>query len=129
MGGVTIIRADGGDPDQPKDGELIADRRLYINAANTRLVEDGDPSAAFLLAGEGGRIAKGDVQRLGLELVDGRVVQAPLEKSEQVEAILDVREKESQPDTMLVPVENEQTAPSAPGGDQQPGADSSAAAT
>jgi hypothetical protein len=120
MGGVTIIRADG-DPDQPKDGELIADRRLYINAANTRLVEDGDPSAAFLLAGEGGRIAKGDVQRLGLELMDGRVVQAPLETAEVV-APVETAE--------LAPLENKGAEPEPRLVDnQQPGADSSAAAT
>lgn len=127
--GVTIVRADG-DPDQPKDGELVADRRLYVNAAKTRIIEEGDPSAAFLLAGEGGRIGKGDVQRLGLEFVNGRVVQASLEKSEQVEAVFEalkvVREKETpQPNTMVIPVQDEDAGAS----DQEPGADSPAAAT
>lgn len=123
MGGVTIVRADG-DPDQPKDGELVADRRLYVNAAKTRLIEESDPSAAFLLVGEGGRIGKGDVQRLGLELVDGRVVQAPIEKAEPVAPALELE----QPPVVTPPPVVDGDAKS--DDEKQPaGGDSSAAAT
>lgn len=34
----------------------IADRKLFLNADKTRVVEEDDPDAAFLLAAEGGEI-------------------------------------------------------------------------
>ncbi len=52
----------------------IADRRLWLTADRATVVEDGDPRAAFLLVGPGGEIAPAEVQRLGLGVVDGRVV-------------------------------------------------------
>jgi len=79
MGGITIRRA-GGDPDQPEDGALAADRRLYLDAGGTRVLEDGDPAAAFLLAAPGRAIPKADVARLGLVLVEGSVQQEPIVK-------------------------------------------------
>lgn len=79
MGGITIQRA-GGDPDQPEAGALEADRRLYLDAGRTQLLEDGDPAAAFLLAAPGRAIPKADVARLGLVLVEGTVQQPPLVK-------------------------------------------------
>ena len=79
MGGITILRA-GGDPDQPEDGALVADRRLYLDAGGTRVLEDGDPAAAFLLAAPGRAIPKTDVARLGLVLVEGSVQQEPIAK-------------------------------------------------
>jgi hypothetical protein len=66
---------------ESKAGDLVADRRLWVNAAKTRLVEDGDPDAAFLLAGEGGRVSEADALALGLSVVNGQVVQLPLEKA------------------------------------------------
>lgn len=60
---------------------LVADRRLYLNAAKDQLVEEGAPDAAFLLAPQGTPIEAADVARLGLELVDGKVVQ-PTEKEQ-----------------------------------------------
>lgn len=38
------------------DGEYIADRPLYLNADKTKAVEEDDPEARFVLAGEGGTI-------------------------------------------------------------------------
>jgi hypothetical protein len=52
---------------------VIADRRLYLNADKSRIVEDGDPTAAFLLATPGTTIPAADVAALGLEVVDGKV--------------------------------------------------------
>ncbi len=63
------------DPDQPEPGALIADRRLWLDAGRTRIVEDGDPTAAFLLAAPGRPIPKADVERLGLAVVSGAVRQ------------------------------------------------------
>lgn len=42
-----------------------ADRRLYYNADKTKLVEEGDPSAATLAYPEGDEMSAEDVKRLG----------------------------------------------------------------
>lgn len=60
-------------------GELKADRRLYTNKDRTKLVEEGDPGAASLLAAEGRAIDPADVSALGLIVSDGRVVQGKAE--------------------------------------------------
>jgi len=55
---------------------LVADRRLYLTADRTTVVEEGDPRAAFLLAGQGSEIPAAEVERLGLTVDgDGRVVE------------------------------------------------------
>lgn len=65
-------------------GGLLADRRLY-RTRDGRLVEETSPDAAFLVAATGQPIAPETVTRLGLRVVQGRVVQgdepdvAPLE--------------------------------------------------
>lgn len=76
---ITIKKAMP-DPDQPQEGSLVADRRLWLNAGGTRIVEDGDPAAAFLLAAPGRSIPKSEVDRLGLELVDGAIQHAGARK-------------------------------------------------
>lgn len=53
---------------------LIADRRLYVTENRERVVEEGDPAAAFLLAGEGCRIHSDDVAAHDLAWKDGEVV-------------------------------------------------------
>jgi hypothetical protein len=47
--------------------DYISDKRLYHTADRSRIVEEGDPAAAFLLVGEGAIIPENEVQRLGLE--------------------------------------------------------------
>lgn len=81
---VVRIEHAHGNPDDLRPGDLVADRRLYINAAGTTLIEDGDSAAAFLLAAEGRVISKQDVERLGLEFVDGRVEQRSVRKPESL---------------------------------------------
>ncbi len=54
---------------------LVTDRRLWLTAGEDRVVEDGDPAAAFLLVGHAGRTIPADVAaRLELDVVDGRIV-------------------------------------------------------
>jgi hypothetical protein len=65
--------------EQQRTVGIIADRRLYVTADRSRLVEDGDGAAAFLLAPPGTEIDPTDVKRLGLVVVDGKVTQAPAE--------------------------------------------------
>ena len=62
-------------PDQPPEAVgLIADRRLLLSADKSRVVDEGDGSGAFLLAAVGRVIPVAEVKRLGLVVVDGRVV-------------------------------------------------------
>lgn len=53
---------------------IVADRRLWLTADKARVVEDGDPAAAFLLASPGTEIPAGEVERLKLSAKDGKVV-------------------------------------------------------
>ena len=64
--------------DQPEMVGLVADRRLCLTADQERVVESGDMAAAWLLAAPGTLIPKPDVERLGLVVVEGRVVQRSL---------------------------------------------------
>lgn len=48
---------------------IISDRRLWLNTDGD-LVEDGDPSAAFLWAGEGAEVDAGEAERLGYQPAD-----------------------------------------------------------
>lgn len=43
-----------------------ADRRLWLTADKERVVEDGDPEAAFLLASKGTEIDDAEAERYGL---------------------------------------------------------------
>lgn len=45
---------------------MIADRRLYLTADKSRVVEEGDPEAAFLFTTPGKTISDADVERYGL---------------------------------------------------------------
>lgn len=52
---------------------LKADRRLYVTADRSEIVEHGDPRGAWLLAAEGRNIGEADVAKFGLSMRDGRV--------------------------------------------------------
>jgi hypothetical protein len=45
----------------------IVDRKLWLTADKERVVEDGDPDAAFLFAGEGDEVSDEDAKRYGLK--------------------------------------------------------------
>lgn len=53
---------------------LRADRRLYVTADWSEVVEEGDVRGAFLLAPEGHTIGADDVAKFGLSEAKGRVV-------------------------------------------------------
>lgn len=46
---------------------MQADRRLWLTADRERVVEEGDPEAAFLFATPGKDISDEDVERYGLK--------------------------------------------------------------
>lgn len=53
---------------------MRADRRLYLTVDKSRIVEEGDPAAAWLFAGVGQPILPAEIARYRLGERDGRVV-------------------------------------------------------
>lgn len=53
---------------------LKADRRLYVTADRSEIVEEGDPRGAWLLAGVGSQIGEGDVAKYRLSEQGGKVI-------------------------------------------------------
>ena len=60
-------------PGLPRSGITVhseevvrADKRYYVNADRSKIVEESDPQAAHLLAAEGDDISSEDVQKYGL---------------------------------------------------------------
>jgi len=86
---LTIITLPKVDAAPSKTPSMRADRRLYLASDEHTLVEHNDVRAAFLLAPVGGAIVGADVERLGLSLVDGRVIQAPPPDAESQESPAD----------------------------------------
>ena len=75
--------------------KLTADRRLWLDATETRVVEDGDPDAAFLLAGGDGKVIPEDeVERLGLYARGSKIHQ----KVDFIEAAEEAAEADSDGD-------------------------------
>lgn len=63
---------------------MKSDRRLYLSADKQRVVEEGDPDAAFLFAGVGGEILPDDANRYGLAYKGGKVLLPRQQKAAQV---------------------------------------------
>lgn len=47
-------------------GDYTSDRRLFLNADKSRVVDEDDPEASYLLVGEGGTVPAAEAERLGL---------------------------------------------------------------
>lgn len=77
---------------------LVADRRLYLTRDESKMVEHGSPDAAFLLATPGTVVPADLVDRLGLALVDGCLVQRP-----EPEPLPDLPIEEMTPDPSPTP--------------------------
>lgn len=45
---------------------MLLDRRLWLTADRSEVVEDGDPRASFLLGSAGAEVSDVDAKRLGL---------------------------------------------------------------
>lgn len=45
---------------------FTSDRRIWLTADKSKVVEDGDPAAAFLLVGEGGQLSDEEAEQYGL---------------------------------------------------------------
>lgn len=58
------------------------DKRLYVNADRSKIVDEDSPDAAFLLAAAGHTVSDEDVKRYGLKAADApqtKQVKAPPE--------------------------------------------------
>jgi hypothetical protein len=44
-----------------------SDKRLYVNADRSKIVEEDSPEAAYLLVGEGGQVSDEDAKKYGLK--------------------------------------------------------------
>lgn len=58
----------------PGAADVVSDRRLWLDAKKERVVEDGDPDAAFLLVGEGSNFPAAEAEGLGLTIRGGKIV-------------------------------------------------------
>ena len=75
---------------------LITDRRLWLTAGEDRVVEQGDPEAAFLLVGCAGREIPADVaSRLQLKVIDSRIAYPGSPDFEEAAEAEEVEEEEN----------------------------------
>lgn len=58
---------------------FVADRNLYHNADRSKVLEEGDPDAAFLAIAEGQEVPDAEAKRLGLDKVETKQVKGPPE--------------------------------------------------
>lgn len=64
--GFTITKTKPG----PTGAQITVDRRLYLTADRSRLVEADDPEARFLFCSEGKRVSREQLLQLGVEIVN-----------------------------------------------------------
>jgi colicin import membrane protein len=77
MGGLVITLLKGA-----TGAKVVVDRRLFLNADQTKVVEEGDPEAAFLFAAAGREVLKADLKKLGCQFT----TKADTKKAEKAEA-------------------------------------------
>lgn len=82
MAGLVIETLDRQGASADRSPSLVADRRLFTDVTQQVVLEEGDIRAAFVLCGPGSTIPSLTVKRLGLAMVDGRVVQRAPEQKE-----------------------------------------------
>ena len=91
---------------------MIADRTLYLTADRKTLVEEGDPSAAFLFVKKGDYLDEDEAKRLGwpppervetTELIDmEKVLRDALQEEPEAKALHEPPETKAQPGPRLV---------------------------
>lgn len=64
-------------------GNFVSDKRLYLNADRSKVVEEG-PDAAYLLVGEGGMVSAEDAEKYGLRLKEPKEASPVEENQEQL---------------------------------------------
>jgi len=76
--------------------DLISDRRLYLTEDGDAVVEEGDTRSRFLLSGKGSTIPAAEVNRLGLEVVDGRIAYPGVPKPNELTGEADAKQVEAE---------------------------------
>lgn len=61
---AAVMRSAAAD-EGPGPEQIEVDRKLWLTAGRDRVVEDGDPAAAFLYATPGQRVPREEAERLG----------------------------------------------------------------
>jgi hypothetical protein len=87
--------------DQPAQGSIVADRRLYLTEDRETIVEPGDEKAAWLFCATGHSIPGSEVTRLALVVDAGKVVQrrtVVADDTEGIQRALDDASKQRTPD-------------------------------
>lgn len=72
---------DWGLTEVPMPSKFVTDRKLWLTADRERVVEDGDPEAAFLLASAGKEIDAATVERYGLDAAAAKSGNGPKGKA------------------------------------------------
>lgn len=66
---------------------MVADRRIYLDETETKLVEHGDPAAAYLLVGEGCEVHPNDVKKFGIREKNGVLTWGEAEEEVETEEV------------------------------------------
>lgn len=72
MAGIELVSLAQREAERVAAG-MKADRRLYLTADRSRIVEEGDPEAAFLFVGINGELLPGVMEKYGLRYDEGKV--------------------------------------------------------
>lgn len=75
-------------------GQIIADRNLYLDAAGNRVLEEGDAASASQLVAAGHPINQADADRLGLVMKGDKVQQDRAVKIEEHQQLFDQLDQE-----------------------------------
>ena len=83
-------------------GMWRSDRRLYVNRARTRVVNESSPEAAYVLVGPGGEIPRALAEHYGL------LEQADPEPEPVVEPPVEAPQGEPEPEAETLPAQKAQ---------------------
>jgi hypothetical protein len=90
---------------------MRADHHIYVNADRSRVVEENDPDAAFLLAAAGDDVSADDVKRYCLN--------APKAKAADEEAVAPKAESQTESKAVQSPPANKAQAPAGKKADEK----------
>lgn len=95
---------DGPYPGPPRSGisvqteeQMRADHHIYVNADRSRVVEEHDPDAAFLLAAAGDDVSAEDVKRYGLNASKAKAADEESDESPKAGAEAESKAMQSPP--------------------------------
>ena len=75
-----------------------SDKRLYLNADKSKVVEEDDPKAAYLLVGKGGTVTEEDAKKYNLKAPkQTEVTEVPVEEAESKQEPAPANKAESMP--------------------------------